>query len=282
MDYYDYDSDGTEDVAADYAPEIGWVHALVEAAERRGFTVDTSHLSTARRDRWAWEEGSSNLALGDHRGRLGSETLHHQLAREAADEGRRLSQQIAWAKDQGWTLEKIERTYGETARRIRKKVMEMASGTDTDAVLARIRRMGVPEKIQQLILSLPVHVLAQTLMAESPEEKRFPVEPPERSVLLWEQVFPTNPDRVYTYAALRAADQWWMTGSQDKNPSPVPWSVVEQKIGNSKCFIATNWGEIPPKPTSMFEGMNPAEWFEQVILNRNAVDGDADKGGKDS
>src|SRR6185503_18123319 len=116
---------------------------------------------------------------------------------------------------------------------------------------------------------LPVHVLAQALMKEDPADKRFPAEPPEHAVLLWEQAYPGS-ETVYHYVAIRAGDQWWITGRPDRNPSPIGWPDLEKKIGNSPCRIATQWGEFPVIEKS--PGLNPAEWFEKVIKNRNAMD----------
>src|SRR6185503_5578114 len=155
------------------------------------------------------EKDYPELAMGDQRGRLPKgETLHDQLAREHTPEGRRLSQQIAWSRSQGWSDQSIQGAYVLSAQRITREVLTMASAIDTDQVLARIRRMGVPDNIQSLVMSLPVHVLAQALMKEDPADKRFPAEPPEHAVLLWEQAYPGS-ETVYHYVAIRAGDQWW-------------------------------------------------------------------------
>src|SRR5437660_6502253 len=108
-------------------------------------------------------------------------------------------------------------------RYVKKAGYTMVSAVDTEKVMARIRRLGVPDDIQSLIMSLPVHVLAQSLMVEDQTDKRFPAEPPEHSVLMWEQVYP-NSALTYHYAALRAGDQWWITGRADRNPSPISWA----------------------------------------------------------
>lgn len=280
--YDDTDSDGTEDVTAGYDPrdriqiveeDLGasssdLLHALLVMGRKRGMRVDTSHLrgQVVRRR----EKDYPELAMGDQRGRLPKgETLHDQLAREHTPEGRRLSQQIAWSRSQGWSDQSIQGAYVLSAQRITREVLTMASAIDTDQVLARIRRMGVPDNIQSLVMSLPVHVLAQALMKEDPADKRFPAEPPEHAVLLWEQAYPGS-ETVYHYVAIRAGDQWWITGRPDRNPSPIGWPDLEKKIGNSPCRIATQWGEFPVIEKS--PGLNPAEWFEKVIKNRNAVD----------
>jgi hypothetical protein len=219
---------------------------------------------------WAAEDNMADaFRWGRPLARLTSETLPDQLVREATPDGRYLSRKIAWHRAHGWDRAKLERVFGLTARRIRRKVIGMENEGGTDRVSDLIRR-HFPKHVQ---------LLTQTLLAEDHSEKRFPSEPPEHAVLLWEQTYP-NSEHTYHYVAIRAGDQWWMTGRPDRNPSPIGWPELEKKVGNQPCRIATQWAEFPvieQRPV-----MNPAEWFEKVIKNRHAVDADSDNGGEGS
>jgi hypothetical protein len=219
---------------------------------------------------WAAEDNMVNaFRLGRPQARLASETLSEQLVREAVPDGQYLSRKIAWHRAHGWSGATLEGAFGLAARRIRRKVIGMENEGGTDLVSDLIRR-HFPKHVQ---------LLTQTLMAEDPSEKRFPAEPPEYSVLMWEQSYPGSAT-VYHYVAIRAGDQWWITGRPDRNPSPISWPELEKKIGNAPCRIATAWGEIPV--VEQRPGLNPAEWFEKVIKNRNAVDPQDDEGGNGS
>lgn len=119
-------------------------------------------------------------------------------------------------------------------------------------------------------------VLSKIVTSES-EFDRFPVEPPDGTVLRYQKTFPNPPGRAYTYVALRAGGRWYRTGQHNK---PIDWLELRDDIANWPCHVATAWGEIPQAPESLFEGVDPADWFREVYQNTVSVD--ADKGGSDS
>jgi hypothetical protein len=85
---------------------------------------------------------------------------------------------------------------------------------------------------------------------------RFPLEPPEGSVLRYTKTFGAS-ERQYTYVALRAGHQWYVTG---KRATPMTFGELVEDIGDNPCDIATTWAVCPVPEHSPFEDMTPAEW----------------------
>lgn len=100
---------------------------------------------------------------------------------------------------------------------------------------------------------------------------RFPVEPPDGSVLRWYKTFP-NSDKEYSYVATRAASKWYHTATRGLATSPVTWDEVEADIGNWPCELARTWGQIPQTPAGRFEGADPDDWFREIY--ENTVEGE--------
>lgn len=235
-------------------------------------TADLSRVSDAlQRMLMAGRDSSMYLSQwfdvgpGHPNAQLPSETRPDQLAREQLPEGLRMSRAVFNMRAGGWPDDQIDLIYHQTAAQLTRKAREMTS-VDRDTVMARIKRMGVPSQFHEMLGSLPLAMLAQALM-HTPASERFEAEPPDKTVLMWIKSYP-NTERQYTYTALHAGDQWWLTGRPERNPSPVDWDHVAKEIGNNPCWLATEWGEVPQIPATPFEGMNPKEYFEQVILKR--------------
>lgn len=86
---------------------------------------------------------------------------------------------------------------------------------------------------------------------------RFPVEPPDGSVLRYVKTLGVSRTRGYTYVALRAGDKWYQTG---RRSTPLSWTELVEDIGDNPCDIATTWAVCPAPEPSPFEDMTPAEW----------------------
>jgi hypothetical protein len=219
-------------------------------------------------------------------GRLFSETLTEQLVRELTPEGRFLSLRTAQMGKGGWDAAQIGLVFAQPAERIRERAM--ADDGFDPPMRNRRRRMdkrdnrfyrtpsNAPDSGEESRLPVGalklfatmgtapmMEALAKAAMAAQEETSRFPVEPPEGSVLRYQKQFP-NSARTYNYIAVRAGDRWYRTG---RNNEPISFPELVEDIANWPCHVAIKWGEIPQAPASLFEGVDPAVWFEEMYQN---------------
>ncbi|MCA1693513.1 MAG: hypothetical protein LC749_01595 [Actinobacteria bacterium] len=104
------------------------------------------------------------------------------------------------------------------------------------------------------------------------EPTRFPMEPPDGTVLRWYKTFPNSP-KEYSYVATRAGDKWYHTASaRSLPPNPVGWEAIRDDIGNWPCELARTWGQIPQAPAGAFDGADPDDWFREMYENTVTVD----------
>lgn len=111
--------------------------------------------------------------------------------------------------------------------------------------------------------------IARAVQESRDGTSRLPVEPPEGAVLRYQKQFPNSP-RVYTYVAVRAGGMWYRTGRDTK---PLTWDLLVEDIANWPCHVALTWGEIPQAPAALFEGVDPAVWFEEMYQNTVTSEG---------
>lgn len=100
---------------------------------------------------------------------------------------------------------------------------------------------------------------------------RIPVEPPEGYVLKFEKTW--GKGRTYTYIALRAGDNWYLTGSPGRQ---ISWPELKEFIHDNPCWIATAWAEVPHVEASPFDDLTPAEWHATMWPTAVTFEGDAD------
>lgn len=103
------------------------------------------------------------------------------------------------------------------------------------------------------------------------KQTRFPVEPPDGSVLRWYKTFP-NSDSEYSYVATRTGDKWYHTATRGLPVNPITWDQVESDIGNWPCELARTWGQIPQVPAGRFDGADPDDWFREMYENTVTVE----------
>lgn len=99
------------------------------------------------------------------------------------------------------------------------------------------------------------------------EVSRFPVEPPEGSVLKFTKTWGNS--RSYNYVALRVGSRWFLTG---KEQGGISWEALKELIHDNPCAIATTWANCPVPEPSPFEEMTPAEWHAAMWPQNTTVE----------
>jgi hypothetical protein len=159
-----------------------------------------------------------------------------------------------------------------------------ATGDFSPADRARMARVHRLDNDTQEVPPMPDNTVAlrgqiQTLIEKLANaqalEDRFPAQPPDLSVLRWVETFGRGQaQREYTYVALRAGDQWYITGRD--GGETLTWEQLRVKIGSKSCYVATGWNEIPqPVVHAAEEATDPQTWWELVYgKGKNTINGD--------
>lgn len=75
---------------------------------------------------------------------------------------------------------------------------------------------------------------------------RFGVEPSNGSILKFEKKYDRYDSKAYYYAAIRAADKWYLTSTNGyATDSPMTWDELKKFIGDGKCWKPRNMELLP-------------------------------------
>lgn len=102
--------------------------------------------------------------------------------------------------------------------------------------------------------------------------ERFPVEPPDGSVLRFTKSW--GGPQEYTYVAVRVGDYWYTTSTKTAQQK-MTWPELAEFIHDNPCSLATKWAVCPAPEPSPFEEMTPEEWHAAMWPQGATVEGDS-------